>query len=61
MEPRFKLVDTHLSKTDGSPTGEKRYRVLDTQNPSDPSKYGVYEDREEASQVCDTLNAENLK
>ena len=59
MEDRFRVIDTNEIDEQGRPTGLKKYRIFDKQNPSGPSKHGVYTDRTEADSVCAKLNAES--
>ncbi|MCQ9423468.1 hypothetical protein NRB16_08030 [Pseudomonas sp. LJDD11] len=55
---RFRVVDTNVINERGEVT-HKRYRIIDTEDPGDPSKHGVYEDKGEAESECNRLNLEH--
>ena len=55
---RFMVVDTNVLIGHGQ-VSHKNYRIIDTEDPSDPSKYGVHPTREEAQRICDQLNLDN--
>ncbi len=61
MEVRFKVIDTNVIDEQGRPTGQKKYRIFDKEDPSDLSKNGVFSDKPEADSVCAKLNAENAR
>ena len=60
MQARFKMVDTNVLNAQGQPTGMWRYRVVDGMDDTAPSQQHVYENREEALNVCTRLNSEQL-
>ena len=58
MEARFKTVDASVLTAQGEPTGIWRYRVIDTLKGAPINQHGVYENKEEAKNVCAQLNTE---
>lgn len=56
MDSRFKVLD-FINATDGG----VRYRILDSKDPGNANKHGVYESKAEANAACSKLNAQRFQ
>lgn len=59
MEDRYRVTETYIIGADSKPTGKKKYRISDRTRIDPHQKHGVFEDKREADEACEKLNAEH--
>lgn len=56
MERRFKILGFTNAKT-----GMTSYRILDSKDPNNANKHGIYDSKPEADATCSKLNAQRFQ